>query len=475
MGSNISRRRRKSSGSSRTLSGHLRKLRYVNKVINNEYYYEFVDHMKLMMKMSLDPELINDPVGHLDVQKAVYVALEQSEPLITKGRKLAAESNDKSLLVQAHRNKLIAVGYREIADGLAWRTLGYDRARLRILAEANTPGFISSPDGPKVGRAAEFRYAHNVMDNGAFVLMHDVTNQFLVGDLSMVRKFGDIPHLAEIKTNKLITPSTISKKLDKSMKLSAQEDRLFQAHLLMEKDQIGNYDSPASVRRIRETVSTFHNDVRQCLKDARENGLGHAQPASYIDIEVIDFRKKEIDVSTITLREKPFSDDTETLFFSNYDYIAMKMDSLVMRGKAPYTIYPYLPEDRIDLMTGGLYLHVALSITQLKRELATKGWKLEVNIPDDRKPYEDIRYGGNELFRGSSEHDLVVTLSNIETGFVAKVGMEMFTRIGAEFMTIEDLLIPYISKMKHDVALPANKRKSSFIFPVNEEENKIWD
>ena len=431
--------------------------------------------MKLMMKMSLNPELIQDPVGHLDVQKAVYIALEQSEPLITKGRQQAAESGDKSLLMQAHRNKLIAVGYREIADGLAWRTLGHDRARLRILAEANTPGFISSPDGPKIGRAAEFHYAHNVMNNGAFVLMHDVTNQFLVGDLSMVRKFGDIPYLAEIKKNKLITPSTISKKIDKSMKLSAQEDRLFQAQLLMEKDQIGSYDNPANVRRIKEPVSTFHDDVRQCIKDARSHGLGHAQPASYIDIEVVDFRKKDIDLSMITSREKPFSDDTETLFFSNYDYLAMKMNGLVIRGKAPYTVYPYSAEDRIDLMSGGLYLHVVLSITQLKDELARKGWKLEVNIPDDRKPYENVRYGGNELFRGTSEQDLVVTLNNIETGFVAKVGMEIFTRIGAEFMTIDDILIPYISKMKHDIALPVNKRKSSFIFAVNDEENKIWD
>lgn len=288
--------------------------------------------MKQVMEISLGPKLIKDPIGHLDVQKVVYITLGQLEPLITQGRREAVKKGDKELLVQAHRNKLVAAGYREIADGLAWRTLGYDRARLRVLSEANSPGPIATPDGPKIGREAEFRYAHNVMGNGAFVLIHDITNQFLVGDLSMVRKFGDIPHLAEIKTNKLITSSTISKKIDKSMKLSAQEHRLIQAQLLMEKDEVGSYDNPAKVRRLNIPVTTFHNEVRQSITNAREVGIDRIQPASYLDIEVVDFTKKDLDPKELVSDERPFNGD-EILPFSDYDSLAIKMDGLIMRGK----------------------------------------------------------------------------------------------------------------------------------------------
>lgn len=453
---------------------HLARLKYVNKVINSKYYSDFVDHMKLVMGLSLEAEHLNDPIGHLDIQKVTYIALEKLEPLITQGRREVANGAKKDLLVQAHRNKLVAAGYREIADGLAWRTLGHDRARIRILSEAKSPGPIATPDGPKIGRQAEFHYAENVINNGAFVLMHDVTNQFLVGDLSMVRKFGEIPHLAEIKTNKLITPSTIMKKHEKGMKLSAQEHRLIQAQLLMEKDEIGNYSKPAKVRRINIPVTTFHNEVRQAIADAREKGVGRVRPASYIDFEVVDFTKKDLDPNDLMAEQRPFEGDN-ILPFTNYDNLAIKMEGQVMRGKAPYTVYPYPADDRIDLMTGGLYLHVTLSITKLKEEFIKRGWKFDVNIPDDRKPYQDIRYGGNELFKGVSERDLVITLSNHESGFTVKAGMEILNRIGQEFFTIDDILIPFIDKMNHDITMPIKKYVSGYVFPVNEGENRVWD
>jgi len=473
MGSNVSRRRLKKSKDSRTVRGYLAKLRYVNKVISNTYYFDFVDHMKQVLELSTDPKLIGDPVGHLDVQKVIYIVLEKLEPLITQGRRESIKTKDKSLLVQAHRNKLVAAGYREIADGLAWKTLGYDRARLRILAEADSPGFIATPDGPKIGRNAEFHYAQNVIDNNAFVLIHDVTNQLLVGDLSMVRKFGDIPHLAEVKSKKLITPSTISKKIDKSMKLSSQEDRLIQAQLLMEKDEIGKYTDPAKVRRINVPVITFHDNVRQSIKIAREKGVSRIQPAKYINIEIVDFHKKDLNPEEVTGVERPFEGE-EILQFSNFDSIALKMDGLIMRGKTPYSVYPYEIADRIDLMTGGLYLHVVLSIDRLKDDLVKKGWKLEVNIPDDRKPYQDVKFGGNELFRGTSEKDLVVKLVHFESGFTIKMSMDFFTRIGHEFFTLDDIMIPYIDKMNQ--AIGAQEQGiSSFIFPVNDSEKDIWD
>lgn len=455
----------------KNLDEHLEKLKYVNGVINNSYYSQFVSHMKDTMEISIDPKLINDPVGHLDVQKVVLIALEQMEPLVTEGRR-QANRQDKELIKQAHRNKLIASGYREIADGLAWRTLGHDRARIRILSEAQTPGFIATPSGTKLGRPSELQYAHNVIGNGSFVLMHDVTNQMLVGDLSMVRKFGDIPHLAEVKKKKLITAHTISQKLDKSQKLSAQEHRLLQAQIMLEKDTIGNFKDQAKVRRYNLPIRTFHSDVQKIIKEARRTGIGHVKPAPYIDIEVVDFTKKDLDPKLITAKPRPFEGEN-ILPFSNFDNLVAKMDGQVFRGKPPYTVYPYEPADRVDLMTGGLYLHATVSVTQLEQEFLKRGWKFEINIPDDRSPYSDIRYGGIELFQGMSAEDLVITLSHIDSGFVAKLSMDIISKFGYEFLSIDTVLAPYIERMKD--GLLYKRFAAGSVFIVNENENNIWN
>lgn len=448
---------------------HLEKLKYVNKVVSNTYYSKFVAHMKDVMELTVDPKFIGTSVGHFEAQKVILVALEELEPLITQGRRLAAGANEE-LLVQAHRNKLVASGYREIADGLAWRTLGHDRARIRILSEAQSPGFIATPSGAKLGRKSELQYAQNVVDHGSFVLMHDVTNQMMVGDLSMVHKFGEVPHLAEIKKNKLITAHTISQKIDKSQKLSGQEHRLIQAQIMLDKGTIGNYKNQVEVKNYTLPVNTFHAEVQKIIAEARKTGVGRVQPASYIHIEVVDFRNKNIDPKTITSHPRPFDGDN-VLPFSNYDNLVAKMDGQVFRGKPPYTVYPYELADRIDLMTGELYLHTVVSVTKLEEEFSKRGWKFEINIPDDRDPYSDVRYGGTELFQGMSEQDLVVTLSHPESGFVAKLSMDIVSKFGYEFLGIDTVLAPYIQRMKDGLA----NKVSGSVFVVNDNENSIWD
>jgi hypothetical protein len=451
------------------MEDHLEKLKYVNKVLSNTYYSGFVAHMKDVMELTLDPEFLNNSAAHLEAQKVILVALEELEPLITQGRRLAAGA-DEELLVQAHRNKLVASGYREIADGLAWRTLGYDRARIRILSEAQTPGFIATPSGAKLGRQSELQYAQNVVDHGCFVLMHDVTNQMMVGDLSMVHKFGEVPHLAEIKKNKLITAHTIQTKVDKKQKLSQQEHRLIQAQIMLDRGTIGNFKNQVQVKNYTMPVKTFHGEVQKIITEARKTGVGRVQPASYIHIEVVDFRNKDIDPKAITDNPRPFDGDN-ALPFSNYDNLVAKMEGQVFRGKPPYTVYPYEVADRIDLMTGELYLHTVVSVTKLQEEFLKRGWKFEINIPDDREPYSDIRYGGTELFQGMSEDDLVVTLSHPESGFTARLSMDIISKFGYEFLDIDTVLAPYIERIKDGVA----QKRSGSVFIVNDNENDIWD
>src|SRR5487761_1611930 len=197
---------------------HLERLKYISKLINNTYYQDYGNHIVDMFELSKNAEVLKSPKLHFELQKGIVKILEELEPLVTQGRKQAKTDNDSELKAQADRNRLIASAYREIADGLAWRTLGNDRIRLRILAQSQTPGFIATPLGSKDGRKAELKYGGNVVSNDCFVLLHDITNCLLVGDLSMVKKIGARPHLAEVKTKGLRSPVSILRKIDKKAK-----------------------------------------------------------------------------------------------------------------------------------------------------------------------------------------------------------------------------------------------------------------
>lgn len=209
------------------MEDHLEKLKYISKLVNNSYYPDFESHLIDMVKLSRNKDVLKYPKLHLNFQKGIIEILEEIEPIVTIGRKQAKEEDSDDIKVQADRNRLIACMYREVADGLAWRTLGHNRVRLRILAQSQTPGFIATPSGSKVGRKAELKYAGNTASNNCFVLIHDITNLLLVGDLSLVKKIGDRSHLAEVKTKKLIAPASIIRKIDKNAKLSKQEKSYF--------------------------------------------------------------------------------------------------------------------------------------------------------------------------------------------------------------------------------------------------------
>src|SRR5258708_28797287 len=120
-------------------------------VITMEYYTKYVKYLEDLLEKSRETEYYEDPVGLLGFQTAlVKVLSELEEEAVAEGKKQLREQREKGntdlvteLEIGIAANRQIARIVKTIADGLAWRVLGFDRPFLRMMAEAKkVPGSV---------------------------------------------------------------------------------------------------------------------------------------------------------------------------------------------------------------------------------------------------------------------------------------------------------------------------------------------
>ena len=442
-----------------TYDEHAENVKYIAGLTGQDYYKSSYAHLLRVQKIARSKKVMKVPAAHWGVQKGLVVILEELEPLFTQGRTLAK----KNLKETADINRLQAGFYREISDGLAWRTLGYKRVRLRILAQAQSPGLIATPQGAKKGRSAEMKYAENVVKGKHFVLLHDITSCLLV---------GDVPHLAEAKSKKLIAGASIIRKIEKKAKLSKQESKLFEAQMSLETDRIYSGGKKVEVHHFSDEVVHFHKEVQETIAEAKRCGFAAKRLAEYLVVEVTELHHPKLKLDDAI--GKSLLTKTETSMpFTNFDNLEIRLSGKVMRVKAPYSVYPYRDEDVVGLITGELYLHAELDFDLLKVKILEFGWELEMDIPDDVKPSNDgEHFGGTELFTAIGNEEHHITLKHLETDFILKLGMDWLCRIAYEFMSLESVLAPIEQRRK--LVVETGKSVQEFAYVVNDEEDKIW-
>jgi hypothetical protein len=86
---------------------------------------------------------------------------------------------------------------RSIGDALAWRVFGFHRPFILALCRNDSPG----PMYGKAGLKAEMQRVEQAWkEDGAFALLHDLTNCLRIGDITVFDN-ADAPRTLEIKTN----------------------------------------------------------------------------------------------------------------------------------------------------------------------------------------------------------------------------------------------------------------------------------
>jgi len=354
-------------------------------LFSNDYYNSFIPGITDLVKLSRNREYYQSPAKHLGLQLGLLERIAELDQATFEGKQAARASNDEDkedLLLQRKRNKVLSFAMRQIADGIAWRSVGFSRFTIRVVSQAHSPG---STQGKEVGRKKEIAYALNAVGNRNFVLIHDATNYLRVGDLSLLKEISGTPFLGEVKNKKgIATAIDIGERLEESKPITKQESRLLQAQIMLSSRQWKINGQRLNVSEIMPTKKDYLASLNAVLKQAMNKGAYGRSVSPYIYIEAFDVRKLVTefkDAKTLeTLLDALPSPSTELIgIYSNYDAIQTLLDNEVVRSGPPHSIFPLSAEVTAKVMTGQMVFRVMILRKELEQEFLKYGYEFSLD------------------------------------------------------------------------------------------------
>jgi len=343
------------------------------------YYQQFLAPFNDLVKATKDRANYKDPKRHLGMQISLLDSLKSLEQTASTGKKQARTDTKAAaeLVEQSKRNNYLSKAIKEIADGIAWRTFGYDRFTMRILSQAQSPGHTWNKDG----QATELKYAKIAASNGAFMLLNDLTNCVRVGDITMAPKgIGDVPYLTELKKGKdPITVTTILEKLDTKQAVTKQQLRMFQAQaaITFRKFPVGKDDLD-----VTDVVVPLHDVISGAgaiAKQAINKGAAARMLTPYMRVEAMDIPKlMQLDYQTV-MDSLMRAEGTIIAEHTTYDHLITSANGETERASPPYTIFPWPAEVITRVITGEVIIRCDILLEPLQEAFKAFGWELIID------------------------------------------------------------------------------------------------
>jgi len=453
------------------------KIREIVELFSSPYYDTFRPYIKRLLRLSRNEKFMSVPTNHLALQLAILESLEEGDASVSQGRK-KERTEGKGQELQNKRNQTISLAFRLIADGIAWRTLKFNRFHLRVLSQARSPG----PVNDKEGRAAEELQAKRVAEElGHFVLFNDVTNILRVGDLIFINpnKEPQRPAIAEMKKKKMILFTSIGKKIKIGMTLNKQEVRLLQAQIAILSNTF------TADRRNAPVLDVVPKSIKDKLREAnnmvvRANKVGSCEGflTPYMYFSALDLThpmlKDEKRVKKTGGTDAP-QDLVPLAFWSSYDTISIYKEHEVLRSSAPITVFPFSMDNIIKLVFGELLTQVVIYREPLIKAFEDKGWKLVINdtaldrynqqLDKDRIKY----FSSHVLFpEGGFQEGDYMMLTNPNNGFRWPI-FNMVTQMTQEYTTVD-----YIISQVEQIMKIATPGKVNAFFLENARDVERW-
>lgn len=453
------------------------KILEIVELFSNPYYDTFRPYIKKLLRLSRNKKFMSVPTNHLALQLAVLKALEEGDASVSQGRKLAA-AEGKGQELQNKRNQTISLAFRLIADGIAWRTLQFNRFHIRVLSQAHSPG----PVNDKAGRAAEELQAKRVAEQlGHFVLFNDVTNILRVGDLVFInpKNKPQRPAIAEIKKKKMILFTSIGKKIESKQALNKQEARLLQAQsaILTNTFSVNNLRAP--VLDVKpQSIKDNLRKVNKMIVKANKTGSceGYLTPYMYFSaIDLSYFKPKDKERLKNAEGTKAPQDLMPAAFWSSYDTVGIYENHEVLRSSAPLTVFPFSMDNIIKLIFGELSTQVVVYKDPLIKAFKKLGWDLVINFDALDNYNQDLDknrikyFSSYRLFpQGGFQEGDYMMLVNPKNGFKWPI-FQMITQMTQEYTTVE-----YIVSQVEEIMRAARPGKVNGFFLENTRDAERW-
>ncbi len=333
---------------------------------------------------------------------------------------------------------------RQIADGIAWRTLRYRREAIYQLALKNPTGHLERKSAVQEFASA----AAHVERTGDLVVVNDLTNVLRYGDYTAVASDGAVG-IAEVKAGK---------GSEKSGRATRQRRRLGEV--------LDFLDSGVRLTGERVTALFLHKTrprahlqaVGEVIRQARAAGSAHARLSDCLAVEACHMPtlfQQEIAAEP----HNPFAQSRQASVHHSLTFF-----DIFARNLAPYSVYPLPDDDCTALMTGETWLFTYFNRGNLVRCLRRRG--LSVRLPTDT---EMATY--NELDAGEKrrrEDDVAIRVWRRHEPGVLTIAGALLSRLMYEYLDEEC----FADCAEEILALRQDRLT---LFPAFENEAELWD
>lgn len=307
------------------------------------------------------------PLLHLQAEMAgKVIQLQAQQRDFAKSRSGGDTSSDYEHAIGVVKGMSYVI--RDVADGIAWRSLDYDRVMLHELAFAPQTGHIDSTSA----LAELTEAAQHVVATGDVVILNDLTNCLRYGDFTSIH--GQHVGIHEVKAG------TASKKDRRAKRQKQRTANVIE--FLNRGEKIGRWGKQRLLRT--KTIPRSHlSALSSMVSVARSDGECSARLSDCLAVQVFDtgimaerFAADELDLNK--LLKNPF--DQVKLSLTSHN---LSMFGRFTANAAPISIYPLSDEDCIDILSGRMWVVTYFNLGNLIRCVRRKG--LDMIFPDEKE------------------------------------------------------------------------------------------
>jgi len=297
--------------------------------------------------------------------------------------------------------KALMHAFRVVADGIAWKTLRYDRAGIAVLGSGKRVGRLTDPEGLDM----ELReIASHWWMRGSFAIHNDLTNCLNTGDLTLPFEGERHVVVQEVKAGR----ST------RRAQTSAAERRI-------EFLQSGSGDDPtgcgpARMQRYAIPYRTHLSELRALIAGARARGYAHAQLSDAVLAVAVDPRVSQgdpgIDTYCSHAQDQVGWGGERDHLITNLSMIRRVTDRRYsFASLAPWSIFPLPAHDIADLLLGPVEYLTFINAKRLEEAFSRHGIEAEVTLGSARIGSVFLRAsrGTSEVTLPSLVRDQVMT------------------------------------------------------------------
>ncbi|QIB69295.1 hypothetical protein Ami103574_08145 [Aminipila butyrica] len=395
------------------------------KFAGSSYYNEWKPYLLKLLRLSRSKRINRSPIDSISIQLAIAKTIMEAEQIIQAQQKEYKFQKDNPNIIFNMRLRHIL---KEIADGIAWRQLGFNRPLMRLLSQNKSPGYL------KHEVSKEDDVAINKVTYGNQVIIHDITNIMRVGDLTVIDSKG-YPNVLEIKSagKKVWDADAYRNLLRKGGDLSNQASKVLEIDNALKTGVIKFGSKNAYIHYTDMPLYSNLDTVQNIITMCNEKGIC----GTFVD-RMMYIRAFKVTAEIDSL-ELPFKLSKHWSDLSNLDTLYIS-NGEIYRNRISYVAYPFSEEIVLQLLSGEIILECYIDMIELKKRFEKSGWriKFESNSKLRKKSNKTER---SKLYSGKSLYNI-----DIDTKLftISKDGFNM--QIGAEHMgyILFDFLKPEI-------------------------------